>query len=206
VKNITDKKVATWIVLVTVVFLLGVGCDLFRTRSVEPPPNTGGQFFYPDPIQPDQVFLNLKNSLLDLNSQKYLNCFVPPGDSAGAYQFVPDPTVTGWPLTGPWGYAEENQTIGELFSWLSPGAVPMLTLTELSSITYGNDDSVKIGQTYTLTAPTVNTNWPQQVRGQADFIMTKTQTGFWAIRRCTDLHGMEGFPSWTVLKAGLYAP
>lgn len=186
--------------------LLAAGCDLFRTRSVEPPLNNGQGITYPPPIQPDQLFLNLKNSLTDLNSQEYLNCFFAPGDPGGSYQFEPDPNVTGWPLAGPWGYQEESQTIQYLFTLMSSGERPFLTLAEQSRMNYGIDDSVKIRQIYTLVAPTQEPTLPQQVHGEADFILAKNETGFWAILRWLDLHGLNGDPSWTALKAGLYSP
>lgn len=185
--------------------LLGAGCDLFRSRTVEPPLENGNGVTYPPPLQPDSVFVNFRNALTEQNQQEYMNCFFAAGDPGGTYQFIPDPNVTGWQITTPWGYAEENQTIQYLFSLMMPSSPPFLSLTEQSRTAYGVD-SVKISQTYHLLAPTSDPLLPSEVRGEADYVLARTETGFWAILRWTDLHGLEGQPSWTALKAGLYSP
>ncbi len=200
-------KKALWQVLKVALILSLAGCDLFSTRPVEPPDGSGSNIYYPLPNNPDQLFLNMRNALAELNSQAYLDCFFTPGDPGGIYQFVPDPGVSGWPLPGPWGYAEESETIQYLFALLSPGNPSFLILTEESRIEYGIDDSVKISQTYHLIAPAPDLPPEiQEVGGQADFILARTDIGYWAILRWVDLHGMEGLPSWTALKAGLYSP
>lgn len=60
---------------------------------------------------------------------------------------------------------------------------------------------MRITQTYNLTAPTSDPTLPPEVSGRADFYLKRNDTGYWAIYRWEDL---EGSPSWTDLKAGLY--
>lgn len=175
------------------------GCDLFSTRPTEPPTGSGSPWIAPSTA--DQVFVNMKQAMAELNSQNYLRCFFSPDDGDLTYLFVPNPSSSGWPLTTPWGYAEESQTIQYLFSLLTPGTAPFLAFGEENEFIYGNLDSVRLTQTYTLVAPTSDPTLPQEVSGRSDFYLAPTSTGYWAIYRWEDL---EGSPSWTELKAGLY--
>jgi hypothetical protein len=179
--------------------LLLAGCDLFRTRPTEPPLDSGSPWIYPTQIE--QVFLNMKQAMAELNSEHYLRCFFTPDDPGKTYLFIPNPNSLGWPLTTPWGYSEEQRTIQYLFTLMQPGSIPFLTLLEESRYIYGNNDSVRVTQNYTLDVPVNDPTLPTEVSGRADFILAKNSTGYWAIYRWEDL---EGNPSWTDLKAGLY--
>ncbi len=179
--------------------LLLAGCDLFRTRTTEPPLDSGSPWIYPTQIE--QVFLNMKQAMAELNSEHYLRCFFTPDDPGRTFIFVPNPNSIGWPLTTPWGYAEEQRTIQYLFTLLQPGFIPYLTLQEESRSIYGNNDSARVTQTYTLNVAVSDPTLPAEVSGRSDFILAKNSTGYWAIYRWEDL---EGNPSWTDLKAGLY--
>ncbi len=174
-------------------------CDLFRTRPTEPPQDTGSPWIYP--LQAEQVFVNMSQAMTELNSEHYMRCFFAPGDPGGSFLFMPNPQSTGWPLTLPWGYAEESQTSQYLFSLLTLEAPAFLAFQEENNIVYGNNDSVRITKTYNLVVPVSDPTLPQEVSGRSDFLLAHNATGYWAIYRWEDL---EGSPSWTDLKAGLY--
>jgi hypothetical protein len=187
-------------VLILVVAIAGYGCDLFSTRPTEPPLNVGSPWIAPS--QWSQVFVNMSIAAAELNSQNYLRAFFAPEDGDLGYVFIPRPNFTGWPLSAPWGYAEESQTTQTLFSSLSPDSIITLLFDQVSDpTTYGNEDSVWVRQSYTFSAPTNNPTLPSKVSGQSDFLLARTTTGYWAIFRWEDL---QGSPSWTDLKAGLY--
>lgn len=185
-----------WFVGLIAVFL--VGCDLFQTRSVEPPGGTSSPWIYPNQVE--QVFINMQQAMADLNTENYLRCFFAPDDSSGVYLFIPNPNYVGWPLSQPWGYGEESQTIQYLFSLMTPNSPGFLMFEEEANIPYGNEDSVLVTQTYNLSVPVSDPTLPQEVTGRSDFYLKRNSTGYWAIYRWEDL---EGSPSWTDLKAGL---
>jgi hypothetical protein len=190
--------------LIAVLFLVTVtafyGCDLFRTRPTEPPLNVGSPWIAPS--QWSQVFINLSIAAAELNSQNYLRTFFAPENGDLGFIFIPRPNYTGWPLSTPWGYTEESQTTQTLFSSLSSDSLTSLQFQQVGApTTYGNEDSVRVTQSYTFSAPTTIPALPAQVSGQSDFLLARTTTGYWAIFRWEDL---QGSPSWTDLKAGLY--
>ncbi|MCX6640166.1 MAG: hypothetical protein NTW14_06745 [bacterium] len=195
-----DGMRSVWrIVAVGFLVLNLAGCDLFKTRPTEPPNMGGTPWIYP--LSVDQVFANLTQAISESNSDHYLRCLFSPDDSSHVFLFVPNPNVSGWPTTDPWGYAEEQETIQRLFTLESPANSAVLLLEEDGRLIYPNQDSAWVSQNYTLTVPTTDQNLPQQVSGRSDFYLAKNATGYWAIYRWEDV---EGNPSWTDLKAGLY--
>ncbi|TKJ41819.1 hypothetical protein CEE37_04420 [candidate division LCP-89 bacterium B3_LCP] len=177
-------------------------CDLFTTRPTEPPLDSGSPWIYP--IQVSQVFDNMAQAVIELNSDHYIRCFFTPDDSAALFLFIPNPAVAGWPIAGDWGYNEELQTVEYLFSQMTPEMPGFLAFQTESELEYGNQDSVWITKTYTLVLPVNDPTLPQEVRGRCDFYLAKNSTGYWAIYRWEDLENLEGYASWTDLKAGLY--
>ncbi|MFH1862226.1 MAG: hypothetical protein ABH878_05375 [bacterium] len=175
-----------------------LSCDLFSTRSVEDPLDSGSPWIYP--IQVEQVFANMMQAVSELNSVNYMRCFFEEDDPNGTFIFIPR-NIAGWPVAGPWGYSEENQTIQNLFSLSSTSSIPTLILQEQDKLVYGNEDSVRITELYTFSIPISDANLPEQVSGRSDFYLARNSTGYWAIYRWEDL---EGSPSWTDLKAALY--
>lgn len=188
------------VVFVGLLSLSLTSCDLFRTRSVEPPLDTGTPWI-PPTQQTDQVFQNMIQAVAELNSNNYLLSFFSPDNSDIPFLFVPNPSVVGWPLSEPWEYADEKKTFEYLISLTTPDSSGYLYFSEETRLVYGNEDSVWVRQAYTLVVPTVDPNLPTDVSGKSDFYLAKTDIGYWAIYRWEDI---EGSPSWTDLKAALY--
>lgn len=178
------------------------GCDLFSTRSTEPPLNSGSAWIYP--IQVEIVFQNMAQAIIDLNADNYLRGFFTPDDPVGPFLFIPNPNAV-WPHTEPWGYEKEEESIEYLFSLLSPGASGFLMFDsgEVEQQVYGNEDSVRMTQVYYLEVPVNDPTLPQEVKGRADFYLGRNSTGYWAIYRWEDLEALDELPSWTDLRAGL---
>ncbi len=194
-------KTAGFTVVISAWALLIGGCDLFQTRPTEAPTGTGSSWI--PPTQVEQLFSNMMIAFSELNSDHYLRCFFSPDDPDHTFLFVPNPNTANWPLTEPWGYEEEKQAIEYLFTLMSPDNPGYLMFGEGETLVYGNEDSVWVTKSYSLVAPLTdpNLNIPQAVEGTADFYLAKTDVGYWAIYRWEDL---DGSPSWTELKAGLY--
>jgi hypothetical protein len=186
-------------VSIGVLILFLANCDLFRTRPTEPPNSGGTSWVYPQSI--DRVFINLSQSIEELNAEHYLWCIFSPDDSSHIFEFKPNPGMIGWPLSSPWGYTEEQETVQRLFSLMPLGSAGFLTLQEDGRLVYPSQDSAWVSQTYNLVMPVTDPTLPQEVTGKADFYLAKNATGYWAIYRWEDL---EGSPSWTDLRAGLY--
>ena len=193
-------RAAAITVTVGMMAILFVACDLFSTRSTESPLDSGSPWI--QPTQVEIVFQNMIQAIAELNSDHYLRCFFSPDNSDLPFLFVPNPSVTGWPISEPWGYEEEQQTIEYLFSLLTPESPGFLAFSQVEApLVYGNEDSVRVTQEYNLVVPVSDPTLPQEVSGKADFYLAKTDIGYWAIYRWEDV---EGSPSWTELKAGLY--
>lgn len=190
-----------------IIVILGIlvvfsGCDLFSTRSTEPPLTSGTPWI--PPTQREQLFVNMTIAFSELNSDHYLRCFFGPDDQTNSFLFVPNPNTANWPVLEPWGYEQEKNSIEYLFTLMSPDDPGFLMFGDAGEeVVYGNEDSVWVTKTYNLTVPLTepNLNLPETVEGTADFYLAKTDVGYWAIYRWEDL---EGSPSWTELKAGLY--
>lgn len=189
-------------ILVGIAGLMMWSCDLFSTRSTEPPTDSGSGWI--PPTQVDQVFINMSQAITELNSDNYLRSFFGPDETQNSFLFIPNPSVVGWPSSEPWGYDEEKITIEYLFSLMSPD-VPGYLQFDIgqSNPPYGDEDSVWVTKPYSLLVPVTdpNQNIPQDVSGTAHFYLAKTSIGYWAIYRMEDV---EGSPSWTDLKAWLY--
>jgi hypothetical protein len=188
-------------VIIGLSLMLVSSCDLFSTRPTEPPFDPGSAWIYP--TQVDQVFENMKQAIVDVNGDHYMRCFFTPDDTLETYLFIPNPN-TIWPLSVPWGYDEEYQAIDYLFSLLSTGSPGFLSFLSEGELVYGNEDSVWVTKSYTMVVPVSDPLLPQEVRGRADFYLAKNGTGYWAIYRWEDIENLEGYASWTDLKAGLY--
>lgn len=183
----------------TVFFLWS--CDLFRTRSTEPPFNSGSPWI--PPTQVEQVFINMSLAIAELNSENYLKSFFDMDELENTFLFLPNPNTVGWPASEPWDYEVEKRTIENLFSQMSPEVPGYLHFDVGESLSYGNEDSVWVTKPYSLLVPVTDPsqNIPQDVSGTAHFYLAKTSIGYWAIYRWEDV---DGSPSWTDLKAWLY--
>ncbi len=188
-------------VLLCALLLILVSCDLFTTRSTEPPFESGSPWI--PPIQVEQIFSNMTQAIAELNSDHYMRCFFGPDDLDEEYIFIPTPNAAGWSLAEDWGYDEEKQTIEYLFSLISPESPGYLAFGEGEQLMYGNEDSVWVTKPYTLSISVEDpgSNMPQMVTGEADFYLAQNSIGYWAIYRWEDI---EGDPPWTELKAWLY--
>jgi hypothetical protein len=145
--------------------------------------------------------MNMNQAMTEMNAQNYLRCFFGPDDGDLGFLFVPSSAGATWPISTPWGYAEESQTIQYLFSLMTEGNPPFLALDIGEEFVYGNLDSVRLPCAYSLQAQTSDPTLPPEVDGQSDFYLAPTSTGYWAIYRWEDLGGT---PPWTDLKAALY--
>jgi hypothetical protein len=190
-----------FIILSGIVLVLLSSCDLFSTRSTEPPIDSGTGWI--PPTQVDQVFVNMSQAIAELNSDNYLRSFFGPDETENAFLFLPNPNAVGWPASGPWDYNTEERTIEYLFSLMSPDVPGYLQFNVGESLMYGADDSVWVTKPYRLVVPVSdpNQNVPQDVSGTTHFYLAKTSIGYWAVYRWEDV---EGSPSWTDLKAWLY--
>ena len=179
-------------------------CDLFSTRPTEPPFESGSAWIYP--TQVDQVFENMKQAIFEVNGDHYMRCFFAPDDTFKTYLFIPNPNTVGWPLLSPWGYDEEYQATSYLFSLITSGSTGFLAFLAEGETVYGNEDSVWVTKSYTMVIPYGDPTLPLpgEIRGRADFYLAKNSTGYWAIYRWEDIENLEGYASWTDLKAGLY--
>ena len=197
----TEVKQIVFSAISGVIILLLWSCDLFSTRSTEPP-ISGGSPWIP-PTQVEQVFINMSQAFTELNSQNYLSSFFGLDEVESSFLFLPNPNTVGWPASEPWDYEVEKRTIEYLFSLMSPEVPGYLQFDVGESLSYGNEDSVWVTKPYSLLVPVTDPsqNIPQDVSGTAHFYLAKTSIGYWAIYRWEDV---EGSPSCTDLTAWLY--
>lgn len=202
------KKRFAICVLVGVSVFSFLSCDLFSTRPTESPQDSGSAWIYP--TQVSQVFTNMSQAIMDLNGDHYMRCFFTPDDTLETFLFFPNPSYVSWPLplSDPWDYDKEYQATNYLFSLISPGSSGFLAFLSEGELVYGNEDSVWVTKTYTMVIPYGDPTLPLpgEIKGRADFYLAKNSTGYWAVYRWEDIESLEGYASWTDLKAGLYYP
>lgn len=83
-----------------------------RQKAVEPPDvgSPGGKTVYDPAVNPDLVFVNLKKSIEEKNSDEYMKCFIPQTQNGQIHQFafVPEQHFINEFARQPWTLNDEQ--------------------------------------------------------------------------------------------------
>jgi hypothetical protein len=175
------------------------GCDLFSTRTVEPPEDPRSNFT--PPTSYDIVIQNMQFAIAEKNLQNYMQCFVDTSFSSIAFEFNADvEALVQYPILNNWDLQMERLYYTNLLSLTNAGATSTFFLsneqvfTSLDSAVYDSDYLV----VFNHTRETV----PKQVKGKLRFILVPNQNNFWAIQEWFDFKNSPEDTTWSVLKAG----
>jgi len=175
------------------------GCDLFSTRTVEPPEDPRSNFT--PPTSYDIVIQNMQFAIAEKNLQNYMQCFVDTNFSSIAFEFNADvESLVQYPILNNWDIQMERLYYTNLLSLTNSAASSTLFIsneqvfTSLDSAVYDSDYLV----VFNHTRETV----PKQVKGKLRFILVPDDNNFWAIQEWFDFKNNPQDTTWSVLKAG----
>ncbi|NND71600.1 MAG: hypothetical protein HKN43_08475 [Rhodothermales bacterium] len=179
-------------VLTVLVLISGSGCDIFSTRTPEPPIDTQGRFIQPD--TPEQVIQNIQNAIQDLNTQNYRR-------SLGSnFSFQPTATAEARDaIWSGWSQTEEEQYFSTIAASISQSGTQRLELND-QTFTLIDDSRSVLDATYVLVFPHNRSSFPQTVQGRLSWQIERSSDGLWYILNWIDSEiGSES--SWSDLKA-----
>jgi hypothetical protein len=170
------------------------GCDLFTTRSAEPPGVARSDF--QQPTSADAVISNFVSSLKDLNVQNYLSCLSDPTFTTKNFIFSPSSSALA-SFPDNWDKSDEQLYLNNLVTQISSGQYITLTLSNTSEISYG--DSVVYSASYALNVPASNTKLSPNYQGTLIFHLILNSQSLWSIDYWQD-NNTGSQPSWSNLK------
>jgi hypothetical protein len=171
-----------------------VGCDLFTTREAEAPQQNTDLCL--PATSSDQVTSVLGCALQFHLPENYLEYF-----QEEEYQFIPDgAALNNYPDLVPWGYDEEAAHIRRLFSEQVVPSDSMVSVQfdEEDALEWG--DSARYIEIYDLHVGHILEGVPDQVHGRAEFVVERTISGTWVIRRWRD-EAVGDEATWSDIKA-----
>lgn len=188
---------STWAVLLTAIAL--ASCDIFQTRTPEPPAQTSSN--YSPPINASDVFDNMQYAFSDLNTVNYLKSFCDSTTSGRTFDFEPSPQARSQYIGVflSWTKQSEQQYFDNMRSKIASGSTPALNLT-LNPISI-QSDSAQYDAEYLLTIPHTQANVPKVFQGEAQFFLIKDPvSSTWSIWRWIDFRDAQNDTSWSDLK------
>jgi hypothetical protein len=172
------------------------GCDIFQTRTPQPPTQTTSSFS--PPVTPEIVLSNLTSAVAQDNIDNYMRSFPDSITAPRGFLFTPSPEVAAnyssvfraWSLTDERTYF---QNLGK------PNGTPLLSLSNEQKSTIA-PDSVVYTIDYTLYFPHGRSGVPELVGGQMQFGMRTDAQQLWAIYSWQDFKTTSD-STWSYLKA-----
>lgn len=171
---------------------VAAGCDVFSTRTPDPPLEDTGTFLQPD--TPEQVIENIQNAVAELNAQNYRRSFDPelryePTAEAEAR----DPSI--W--TG-WGAQEEESYFRALAEAARLTPDNQLRLNDVDQSAGATRFSVEA--TYLITVNHRRSDLPTTLQGRLVWTIDQAEDGLWRVTEWTD-RTLGNAASWSDLKA-----
>jgi hypothetical protein len=177
------------------------GCDIFQTRTPQPPQQ--GQTNFIPPTSPDIVIQNLKSAVAEKNVENYLACLSDTSFGGKRFSFTPPPDiyVQYEQIFFDWDKNSSERTyFNNLIVRSSSTSSPALTLSSENYVPLSSD-SVKYIADYVLLWPNNSSGSPQQVKGSLQFFLGVDRNQNWSIYRWIDLKVADSLTTWSVLKA-----
>jgi hypothetical protein len=179
--------------------LVLIGCNIFETRTPEPPTQSSSTFV--PATDPSLVFSNMANSFRDLNSVNYLKSFADSLSAGRSFSFEPTQQAKskygGIFLT--WNRQSEQQYFENLRSKIPTGSTATLAFESLTAQSL-QSDSAQYEVTYRLTVPHTVASLPKEATGKAQFLLIADRSRNWVVWRWIDLTTNTSTFSWSDLK------
>ncbi len=177
---------------VLIMLAFATGCELFATRTPEPPGTETGVFLQPD--TPDQVLENLRYAIAELNAPNYRRSF------SDDFRFEPtaeaearDPSI--W---NGWGAREEESYFRALVEAARLTSGNDLRLTDVEQT--AGPVRYTVDASYVLVLNHRSTTLANTLQGRVAWSIEKGQDGLWYIVTWTD-NSIAAAASWSDLKA-----
>jgi hypothetical protein len=174
-------------------------CNIFETRSPEPPTQSSSS--YTPATEPSLVFTNMSNAFRDLNSLNYLKSFADSSTAGRSFSFEPTPQAKvkyGGAFLF-WNRQSEQQYFENLRSKIQSGSTASLVFQTLT-VQSIQSDSAQYEATYTVTVPHTVASVPKQATGKAQFLLLADRSRNWVIWRWIDVPTTSNAFTWSDLK------
>ncbi len=178
-------------------------CDLFSTRTPEPPDNKRVNFQPPTSAQ--IVIDNLVLAITNKNSENFAQCL---SDSiSGIYKFVFVPSsealINYQNLFNDWDKSDEIKVINSIIANLGEES-PKITFANTGFEQLTPDSAIFVSP-YILIIPHNLENIPEEFSGSLQFTIAPDNSQLWSIIRWIDYSNSDDSlrSSWSVLKAVL---
>ncbi|MEI8133878.1 MAG: hypothetical protein WCH46_02225 [bacterium] len=185
--------------VIVVLAIVSVGlcsCDLFSTRTPEPP-DIGSSFVWTPASIPSTLLDNLKHTLESLDATNYTKCFLNAKDSAiggekVSFMFVPRAGIdaASRSIFDSWTTQSENNFMSKLRSALVTN--PRLSVIFSNAIyNQSSSNNARINSDYLIVLPTQSGSAiPDSLRGsmilQTELVTTEQSTTEWRVVNWSD--------------------
>ncbi len=175
------------------------GCNIFETRTPQPPQQQQSDFLPPTIYS--IVIQNLQSAITDRNVNDYVACFSDLTTGGRPFIFQPSPTAGRQyeSIFQNWGISSERGYFNNLISQSSSTSTPSLVLVPVEE--QPGADSAYYSANYTLIWPNKNSSAPQRVQGNLQFYLGVNTSGNWSIYRWVDTGTSDTVKTWSDLKA-----
>ena len=191
-------NVSLWVV-VCLWALAQSACNIFETRTPEPPSQSSSNFV--PATDPSLVFSNMTNAFRDMNSVNYLKSFADSSSAGRSFSFEPTQQAKikygGVFLT--WNKQSEQQYFENMRSKVPSSSVATLSFETLT-VQSLQSDSAQYEATYRLTVPHTVATLPTVATGKAQFLLIADRSRNWVLWRWVDLTTSTSTFSWSDLK------
>ncbi len=176
-----------------------IACNIFETRTPEPPTQSSSSFV--PATEPFLVFSNMSNAFRDRNSVNYIKSFADSSTAGRSFSFEPTPQakVKYGGVFLFWNRQSEQQCFENLCSKIPSGSTATLVFQTLT-VQSIQSDSAQYEATYTITAPHSVASVPKQANGKAQFLLLADRSRNWIIWRWIDVPTTSSGFTWSDLK------
>ncbi|MEM6335914.1 MAG: hypothetical protein AAF752_05060 [Bacteroidota bacterium] len=177
---------------------LATGCDLFSTRTPEPPGGDVVPFLQPD--TPERVVENLQTAVNELSEQNYVRSL----SDAFTFQPTVDAEAREPLVWSNWSVTEERAYFDRLRAAAGPFDERSLQLIDVKR-TAVDDERFVVDATYLLRIPHSRSDEgiPIEVQGQLIWTLVRGTDGLWRLAAWTD-QALGSEPAWSDLKAAFF--
>lgn len=183
--------------------IISTGCDVFSTRTPEPP-DSGRSGFLP-PTTASIVLTNFINSIKEKNSENFIACLSDTSTSNINFSFVPSSeALVKFPgKFNIWNKQSELRSFNSVLASIKDNNTPNLVFSKgLNEYEILTSDSAVFYSNYVLHIPHSKDNIPTNFEGTIQLTLNLYNQK-WSISKWVDISSMEDSLkfSWSILKA-----
>ncbi len=183
--------------------VLILGCDMFSTRTPEPP-DAGRSGFLP-PTTATIVLTNLINAIKEKNSENYLACLSDSTSGTLSFSFIPSTeALAKFPgKFTDWNKISEQRSYNSILASIKEDQQSELSFkTSVEDFEILTGDSAVFFSDYYLLIPHNKEAVPTEFEGTVQFTLNLVNQR-WSISKWVDISSMEDSAkfSWSILKA-----